>query len=80
MPLQKKQQPPPFPVLSGLIKSDSMKHVADFFPLNHQKVVLCVIKYSCSHKVGCDICSVGSPGAVVDEICKRKTSRADLKL
>lgn len=57
-----------------------MKHLADFFPPNHQKVVLCVIKYSCPHKAGCDICSVVSPGAVVDEIRTRKTSRADLKL
>lgn len=70
----------PFPVCNSLIKSNSMKHPVDFPPPQSSEVVLCVIIYSCLHKAGCDICNVVSPGAVVDEIRKRKTSRADLKL
>lgn len=60
---------------SRVIKSDSMKHLADLSPAsplsphpNNNKVVLYTVKYSYPRKASCDTCRIVSLGAVMNEI------------
>lgn len=62
---RKNSNHPPLPCTEQFNKIRQHEACGRFFPPNHQKVVLYVIKCSCWHKAGCDICSIVSRGAVV---------------